>query len=371
MSKRNWMFGSQKYLEPWKRDYYRRFDDPRIQLAAHGLLAANAHNMQPWRIKLDQADSMVFYLYADPTRLSVEVDPVYRQFMVTQGTFLENVEIAGDEIGFRSAIELFPEGEFDEHNLTESMKTKPVAKIKLTKVEPHQNQLYDLLFLHATDRTAYQTGNLSENQISQLEAIANGSNLTVKVFHDRQDLGKLSDYAMKAAVIEGGVKRVMKETEDIFRANEYQKNQYRFGFSVESQGTSGVMAHIMQDLVTLMPSLNKGKAASDRFVQSARMSVQNTPAYAMIISKENSPMSQVKSGMLYSRFVLEAHRMGLVVQPMSQALEEYPEMEEIYHGIHREYAPDGGTIQMFVRLGKPTKEAPPSMRRSVMDLIIE
>jgi hypothetical protein len=32
-------------------------------------------------------------------------------------------------------------------------------------------------------------------------------------------------------------------------------------------------------------------------------------------------------------------------------------------------ASGGGTIQMLVRLGKPTKEVPLTMRRDVMDLI--
>jgi hypothetical protein len=79
----------------------------------------------------------------------------------------------------------------------------------------------------------------------------------------------------------------------------------------------------------------------------------------------------VKSGMLYSRLTLTAHTLGLVVQPVSQALEEYPEMSTLYHGIHESYAPKGQTIQMLVRIGKPTEEVPQSMRRDVMDLIKE
>jgi hypothetical protein len=126
----------------------------------------------------------------------------------------------------------------------------------------------------------------------------------------------------------------------------------------------------LQGLVTVFPSLNSGKAASDMFIQSTRTSVDNTPAYTMIITNDNSRSSQVKSGMLYSRLILTAHRLGFVMQPLSQVLEEYPEMKEPYTSIHRDYASDGGTIQMLVRLGRPTKEVPQSMRRDVMDLII-
>lgn len=77
------IFKFPKYLEPWQKTYAQIFDDPRIRLAAHGLLAANGHNMQPWKIRLDEDNPMVFYLYADGKRLTNEADPFARQMMIT------------------------------------------------------------------------------------------------------------------------------------------------------------------------------------------------------------------------------------------------------------------------------------------------
>jgi hypothetical protein len=363
-------FESAKYLEPWQKAYSQKFDDPRIRLIAHGLLAANGHNMQPWKIRLDKDNSMVFYLYADSSRLTSEVDPFARQMMITQGTFLEYVNVAGDELGYKTSVELFPDGDYDEQKLQESMKTKPVAKILLTKDKPHSNTNYAPMFLPDTNRVAYKSDKLTTEQINQLEDINTNINMGIKIFQDKTNMEKLGSYAMEGATIEAGVNRVMKESQTIFRANEYQKNKYRYGFSVEGQGTSGIMQHVMQGLVTLFPSMNNGKAASDLFIQSTKTSVDNTPDYGMIITNDNSRSSQVKSGMLYSRLILTAHSMGYVMQPLSQVLEEYPEMKEPYSSIHRDYASGGGTIQMFLRLGKPTKEAPLSMRRDVMDLLL-
>lgn len=364
------IFKQPKYLEPWQKNYSQKFDDPRIRLAAHGLLSANGHNMQPWKIRLDKKNPMVFYLYADSERLTSEVDPFARQMMATQGTFLEYVNIAGDELGYQTAIELFPEGDYNEQSLSESMKTKPVARITLTKTNPKSSPLYDFMFLPDTNRAAYQPTKLTSEQIDQLENINVDAGLSIQIFQDKENMNKLNGYAIQGANIEAGVSRVMKESEIIFRANEYQKNKYRYGFSVEGQGTSGIMRHLMQGLVTLFPSMNSGKAASDMFIQSARTSVDNTPAYALIIAKGNDRSSQVKSGMIYSKLILTAHRLGFVMQPLSQVLEEYPEMKEPYSSIHSDYASDGGTIQMLVRLGEPIKEVPQSMRRDVMDLIV-
>ena len=265
--------------------------------------------------------------------MTSEVDPFARQMMITQGTFLEYVHIAGDELGYQTEIELFPEGGYNEQDLFESMKTKPVAKVTLSKTNPQSNSLYDLMFLPDTNRAAYQSTGLTSNQINELEGINSDTGLSLNIFQDEENLNKLNVYTMQGAKIEAGVSRAMKESEIIFRANEYQKNKYRYGFSVEGQGTSGIMRHVIQGLVTIFPSMNSGKNASDRFIQSTQKSVDSTPAYALILSKDNSRPSQVKSGMLYSRLILTAHQLGFVMQPLSQALEEYPEMKEPYNNI--------------------------------------
>ena len=47
------VFQKPLYLEAWDKTYSEKFDDPRLRLAAHGLLAASGHNMQPWKVLLD------------------------------------------------------------------------------------------------------------------------------------------------------------------------------------------------------------------------------------------------------------------------------------------------------------------------------
>jgi hypothetical protein len=363
------VFEQQKYLEPWSKEYFSQFDDPRIQLAAHGLLAGNGHNMQPWIIKLDKENPMVFYLYSDSKRMTGEVDPFSRQMMVTQGAFLEYVKIAGDYLGYPAEVELFPQGVFDETDLIKSMQSTPVAKITLSKTSPLETPLYDYLFMPDTNRSPYKNQQLTMDQVNELEAVNTNTDTVVKIYQDPTNIEKLKTYIMNSVIIEANTDRVMKETEIIFRSNEFKKNQYRYGFSVEGQGTTGLMGHIIQGLVTLFPSMNSGEAATNNFIKSSQISIDNTSAYAMIFTKDNSIISQVESGMLYSNLVLTAHKLGIVMQPMSQPLEEYPEMNIPYTSIHTDYAYNGSSIQMLLRLGLPEKEAPFSMRQDVMEII--
>ncbi len=362
-------FMKQTYMEPWSKNYAEKYSDPRVRLVAAGLLAASNHNMQPWKISLDKSDPLVFYLYADSSRMTKEVDPYSRQMMISQGTFLEYVAVSGNEEGFHADIHLFPDGIYDESHLAESMDSKPVAKITLTKVQPGNNTLYDTLFLPDTNREAYQAEKLTGAQVSTLESLSSMSGVSIKLYQDHGNLSNIGKFALQSAAIEAGVTRVMDESNAIFRANEYQKNKYRYGYSVEGQGTSGFMRNILQGMVTIFPSMNSGKDASKNFINYTKTSVEHTPAYAMIITVGNSRAEQVQSGMLYSKLVLTGHTLGLAMQPLSQVLEEYPEMETSYSEFKKAYAPDGSTVQMLFRVGAPTKSVPLSMRRDVQSLM--
>lgn len=356
------------YLQPWNKHYAKSFSDPRIKLAAYGLLAANGHNMQPWIIKLDRNDPNVFYLYADADRISPMADPDARQMMVTQGTFLEYVSVAGRAIGYPTAIDLFPDGAYDEQHLAQSMTAKPVAKITLNPAAPQKNSLFDAVYVPDTNRGTYRSKPLTEAQKEAFEALRT-SDVETTLFGDQKNRNTLGKIALDSAIIEAHTPRVMNEAAAIFRTNEYQKNKLRYGFSFEGQGTSGFKRYFMQGLITLFPFLNSSKAASDLMIQSSRTELAHTPAYVMILSNDNSRANQVKSGMIYSKLNLTASSLGLAVQPVSQALEEYPEMRKQYTDIHRRYAANGQTIQMLVRIGTPTQSVPQSMRRDVMDLI--
>lgn len=168
------------YLDPWEKDYHQRFDDPRMQVVAHGILAANSHNMQPWRIELDEVDVTSLRLFTDGERLTPQVDPVARQITISQGTFLEYALVAAAKLGYACDIELFPEGEYDLDGTPASMAEKPVAEVSvrgpgaapesggsgMTTLEPPASRavaeqptgldlLYDCLFLPDTVRAAY------------------------------------------------------------------------------------------------------------------------------------------------------------------------------------------------------------------------
>ncbi len=59
---------------------------------------------------------------------------------------------------------------------------------------------------------------------------------------------------------------------------------------------------------------------------------------------------------------LAAAAAGLAFQPLSQALQEFPEMKRLHDEVHRRIAPGGGTVQMLARIGYCADVIPPSPR---------
>ena len=83
-----------------------------------------------------------------------------------------------------------------------------------------------------------------------------------------------------------------------------------------------------------------------------------TPAFAVLTSKGNSRIDQIEIGARWLRLNLKTTELGLGLQPVSQALQEYPEMAEKYAAAHELLAADGETLQMLGRLGYGPEVAP-------------
>jgi nitroreductase len=368
-------FLHKQYLEPWAEDYHEQFEDPRVQVLAHGVLAPNSHNLQSWKVVLEGEDA--FLLYVDTDRLSPKADPRGRQVTISQGTFLEYVRIAGEELGYETSMQLFPDGEYGPDGTAANLGSKPVARVTLQKLRENETRagtenspLYDAMFVPDTYRVPYKETKLQAEDVEKLAALSM-ENVSIVIFQEAEDVEKLGDIAFRAAEVEAGNSGVQIEGSELFRPNEWQKNEFRYGFTMEGQGLSALNVHVLQALISLFPSMNSPEASRDSFLSQTESAVENTPAYALITSKGNSRTEQVESGILYSRFLLTATDMGYAMQPLSQATEEYPEMAGLYKEIHEEYAEEGETIQMLIRVGVPEKEVPPTMRLDVMDIIEE
>ena len=88
-----------------------------------------------------------------------------------------------------------------------------------------------------------------------------------------------------------------------------------------------------------------------------------TPAFFWLVSDGNDRLTQLRAGRAYVRAQLAATALGLAMQPLSQALQEYPEQAKPYAAIHALVAARSGqTVQMWTRLGEGPVIAPAPRR---------
>jgi hypothetical protein len=81
-------------------------------------------------------------------------------------------------------------------------------------------------------------------------------------------------------------------------------------------------------------------------------------AYVWLKTSGNGRLDQLAAGRAWLRLNLKATELGLGLHPLSQALQEYPEMEPHYARIHEQLAGPGQRLQMFGRLGYGPEVAP-------------
>lgn len=369
------------YYEPWQPGYCKQFEDIRIQVAAHGLLAPNAHNTQPWIIKLFEpfegskpSEGLTFELYTDSERLLPETDPPARQITISQGTFLEASKIAANHLGYEFNMELFPNGEYGDINFESDMQDKPVARVSLTesfaKVSkiPKVDPMYNEIFQRVTNRTAYYGESLNGEEMAVLQTLNDYPNLSLVFFNDTESLEKIRRLTIKAVEVEATTEFKVMETERLFRDSEKEKKAYRDGITMMSGGLSGFKLKAVQFFSSMFPL--SWEKIGQIWIKSETRNIQTAPTFAMIISEDNSRTTQVETGMLYTRFQLKASSMGISMQPLSQSLQEFPEMSDLYKQVHNDFADNDQTIQMLVRMGR-ADEVLHSPRRDVMDIIIQ
>lgn len=340
-------------------------EDVRHWLLAHAILAPHSHNLQSWLVDLSVPDQIT--LYIDLGRLLPETDPQSRQMMMSQGTFLELLDLAAKQKGLRADIELFPEGVFGPVQLDK----RPTASVRLVPdaaVRP--DPLFGQIFKRHTNREAYEA---REPQADGLKAISAGASSPAMrvgfVGGARPDiLQRHRRIAMEAWRIELETPRTVLESYKVLRIGPKEIAQHRDGISLN---TPFVRALTALGLFDRSQAPAPGDSAVAGQIKDFNQKMAATPAFFYMVTQGNDRLTQVQAGRAYARAQLAATAQGLSMHPLQQALQEYPEQAEQYAAIHAllDAPPAVFTVQMWARLGyaPPVGPAP---RRGVQAHIL-
>jgi hypothetical protein len=334
--------------------------DVRKQMLSYAILAPHPHNLQSWLVDLKQPNEIT--LYCDTTRLLPETDPYSRQILIGQGTFLELLDMAAKQLGYRAEISLFPEGVFD----AKSVDRRPTARIKLTPdAALAKDPLFEQILKRRTNRQTYELKDLPTSAIQAITASVAGSSVQIG-FAGSNETDLLKQHraiAKEAWRIELTTPRTILESLKLMRVGPSEIKQNPDGISNNSPFIRAVVALGLFDR-------NKAPASDDSSIASQikdfDAKIDTTPAFFYLITKGNDRSTQINAGRAYVRAQLAATAQGLSMHPVSQALQEYPEQAKTYLAIHQllNAPPATHTVQMWTRIGfAPAQQ--PSPRRGV------
>lgn len=330
-----------KALEPWS-NAGSQYSEPRKKALSYAILAPNPHNRQPWQVDLTNPDQVI--LSVDTERLLPHTDPFSRQITIGLGCFLEVMVMAAAADGYRVELELFPEGEN-----RESLDERPVA---IAKFIEDPNVKPDPLFNHVLQRrTLKEPYDLKKpvpsETLARIQEVAT-NRTSVASSNNVLHVEELRKLTHDALVIETITPHTYKESVDLFRIGkgEVEANPDGIDFSGPFFETLHFVGGFHRE-GALDTDSNMFKEGFKAVLEGPDTAM----AHLWVVTPDNSRIDQINAGRDWVRMNLAATREGVGIHPLSQALQEYPEMEELYTQVHDLFAKDGGTVQMLGRLG--------------------
>jgi len=349
-------------VQPWRSPD--RETDTRRFMLAHALLAPNPHNRQPWIADLRESNRI--HLICDGERLLPETDPFGRQILIGCGAFIELAVVAAARRGVLVKVELFPDGAPPDQQL-------PVGSRVATLVLGEAGSApADPLFAQITRRHTRKSAYASDRTVP--EEVVRSWGETASSF------GLRSGLATGAAAMDA-IRRITREAYEIeattARTWLESARLMRIGPRAIAANPDGIslnspMVRVLHSIGLFDPMEVPAKGSSSlQRVMDRWVPFETASGFLWLASPNNARPTQVTAGRAYVRAHLVATAAGVDMHPLSQALQEFPEMRGPHEAIHQTLGlrAGGETLQMLSRVGFATEPRGPSPRRGLESML--
>lgn len=329
----------QTALKPWSMAG--TYAEPRMRALSYAILAPNPHNRQPWQVDLRKDGEVT--LRVDTDRLLPHTDPFNRQIVIGLGCFLELMTLAAAEEGYGVDLDIFPDGEDPE-----SLDHRRVAVARFVEgAGTPEPDLFGQVMHRRSLKEPFDTDR-PVDQATLDKVLSAATRTTVAGSIAADDIAALRVLSHEALRIEIETPHTYKESVDLFRIGRREVDANPDGIDF-----SGPMFEAMALTGTFSreAALEQDSLAYEGGLKAVFANADTAMGHLWQITPTNTRADQIAAGRDWLRLNLATTRAGLGMQPLSQALQEYPEMSELYSEVHDRLAPAGGTVQMFARIG--------------------
>lgn len=338
----------EKAQAPWKLAGS-AYEDPRLRALSHAVLAPNPHNMQPWLVTLEGEDG--FTLSHDPARLLPHTDPYSRQIVIGLGCFLELMRMAAAADGYRAEVTPFPEGE-----PAPELDGRPIARVRLVRdpgVQP--SPLFAQVFDRRSNKEPFDMSRpVAEADMAAIAGVCGPDALT-GVIADEEGIATFRDLTWRAHLVEVETPRTYMESVDVMRIGKAEINANPDGIDI---GGPVLEALSLAGIMTREQLADMGSTAYAQGIEIYRGILGSAMGYVYLATAGNTRRDQLAAGADWLRMNLKATELGIGIHPLSQALQEYPEMAALYDEMRAKLGHGGDTVQMFARVGYGPSLAP-------------
>jgi hypothetical protein len=158
------------------------------------------------------------------------------------------------------------------------------------------------------------------------------------------------------------------ESMRLLRIGPDEISKHRDGISV-----NGLMPRILTaaGMFDRMALIKKGDSNYGRMMERWQP-FETGSGYLWLASNGNTRKQQVAAGRAYVRTHLTATSLGIDIHPLSQALQEFKEVQKPYVDMHKllGFDPASTTLQMLARVGYGVKAADASPRRDIQTMVV-
>ena len=324
------------------------------------VLAANAHNTQPWHFKVakDRID-----LFADTSRNIGTMDPLDREMHISLGCAIENLVLAGPPNGKAPTVSLLPDPADRTH----------IARVDLVPTHRSASPLFAAIANRHTNRAAYDARrHVTQRQLDGLGSLVDAPDTELVWFtraDDKRAFGDLTiprhrgDHRRPAA----GRRRLRLVPHGLARDPDEEGWHH-------DRPLGPVAAHPGpgEGPAGLAPTEQRRLAEGTRETQ-----IPTAAAFgALVVRDPLDPIQRLRVGRIWQRMHLSATASGLAMQPLCQIPERIDRERSV--GLPGDFTTAMAAMLparwhpiMTFRIGYPTTEALRSPRRPAADVVLQ
>ena len=334
-------------LEDWQS-----FQGPEAAVAA-AVLAASAHNAQPWAFAIsgDRVD-----VFADRTRTTGANDALLREFHISLGCALENLVLAAEANGYVTAVALDPG-------------TSPdlVATVTLSAGTPMVSKLYEVIGRRRSNRSDFTDDPMPDTVMASMSLLSvAGADLVW--LNDPTARAGFADLLVQATRAHVDDEEQSMDSFEWWRNDRDQIQDHKDGLNIDGVGLSPMV----RTLGKILPGVDR-EAADKTFLERTRSQADTAAAFGIVtVDDPYSLEQQLTGGRLLQRLHLWAAANDLGFQHMNQITERIDRDRQLGNTATFEQPladlAGAGTLAAF-RVGTPTVDSMASPRRPVAEVL--